>query len=352
MKINHSLLYVVAGITSRAMSGTLLCRDRHWLSACINYSENIFITMIILRLFPRALHEMISVFLPSSWMTYTYLRRCKKVLVPIIERRLEARKSLSKESEKPLDLLQYMIEGAEGDDVQPERLAHLLLMMNLAAIHTTSKTIMHAIHDLCEHQEYIKVLREEIEEVLRVDGGWQRETHKKLHKMDSFLKESQRFAPPTLCAFSPFFALSSRPLSWIVSFNRVVLTPLTLSTGLKIPAGTHLSVASRNILFDPEVTPNPEVFDGLRYYNTRENITESHKNQFSSVDGTNLNFGAGRYACPGRFFASMELKLLLAQLLLKFDFEFLPGKSRPQLLVIDEMVASVPWTKIMVRRRP
>jgi hypothetical protein len=47
----------------------------------------------------------------------------------------------------------------------------------------------------------------------------------------------------------------------------------------------------------------------------------------------------------------MELKLLLAQLLLKFDFQFPPGQGRPSLLVMDEMVAPVPWAKVMVRRR-
>ncbi|MCJ1377129.1 hypothetical protein MMC17_000221, partial [Xylographa soralifera] len=135
------------------------------------------------------------------------------------------------------------------------------------------------------------------------------------------------------------------------SFNRVALTSLTLSSDLKIPAGTHLSVASRNILFDPNVTPNPDVFDGLRYYRLRGDSAEGHKHQFVSVDGTNMNFGAGRYACPGRFFASMELKLLLAHLLLKFDFQFLPGCSRPPLLVVDEFVAANPWAKVMVRRR-
>ena len=80
-----------------------------------------------------------------------------------------------------------MIEGAAGDDRQPERLAHLQLMVNLAGIHTTSMAITHAIHDLCEHEGYAKVLRDEIEEVLLKDGGWRKNTHEKLPKMDSFL---------------------------------------------------------------------------------------------------------------------------------------------------------------------
>ncbi|KAL8718105.1 MAG: hypothetical protein Q9225_004727 [Loekoesia sp. 1 TL-2023] len=231
-----------------------------------------------------------------------------------------------------------MVEGARDDDLQPERLAHLQLMVNLAGIHTTSLALTHAIHDLCEHQEYVEELRNEVEEALQKDGGWKRDTHDKLHKLDSFLKESQRFAPPTL-----------------LSFNRVALSTLTLSDGAEIPAGTHFSVASRNILFDPEITPDPEKFDGLRYFRMREcsSTMDSSLQQydFAHVDGINMNFGAGRYACPGRFFASMELKLLLAHLLLEFDFSFPPGASRPPLLVIDEFVAPSPWAKVMVRRR-
>ena len=97
------------------------------------------------------------------------------------------------------DLFQYMIENTEGEDLHPEQLAHLVLMSNVAGIHTTSMAITHAIYDLCEHPKYVSVLREEIEQVLLNDGGWQRNTHNKLHKIDSFLKESQRFSPITLC---------------------------------------------------------------------------------------------------------------------------------------------------------
>lgn len=201
MKINHNLLQVVAGVTTRAISGTSLCRNRNWISTCINYIENIFVTMVILRLFPRAIHRYISCLLPSFWRIRIYLRRAKTFLIPIIEERLERQKTLVDEQqiEKPVDLLQYMVEHAEGEDLQPERLAHLVLMANLAGIHTSNVAITNAIYDLCAHQEYVQVLREEIEQVLSIDGGWQRDTHNKFHKMDSFLKESQRFTPATLC---------------------------------------------------------------------------------------------------------------------------------------------------------
>lgn len=160
--------------------------------------------MFILRLFPYALHGWISGFLPSAWIIHRHLRRAKKILIPIIQERIGALNSLGEEDDKPLDLLQYMIEGAEGDDREPGRLAHLELMANLVGIHTTSGAITHAILDLCQFPEYVQILREEVEAVQREDGGWQRNSYNKLHKMDSFLKESQRFSPAGLCASIQF----------------------------------------------------------------------------------------------------------------------------------------------------
>lgn len=198
MRINHNLLYVVAGVMSRVLSGTSLCRNRRWLSTCTGYAESIFITMFILRLTSRMFHEWISLFLPSSWVTHMHLRRAKNFLIPIIEKRMNALHSF--DAEKNLDFLQYMIENAKNDECQSELLAHLELMVNVGGIHTSSMAITNAILDLCEHPEYITMLREEIQHALQ-DDGWQRNTDSKLHKMDSFLKESQRFSPLALCGF-------------------------------------------------------------------------------------------------------------------------------------------------------
>lgn len=204
MTINHNLLQVIAGASTRAISGTSLCRNRQWMSTCVRYVENVFITTLILRLFPRTFHRCISPFLPSFWLVHFHLRRAKKIITPIIEERLQKRKIsnekiFNEEVQRPLDLLQYMIDHAENEDLDSERLAHLVLMSNIAGIHTTTMAITHAVYDLCEHQEYIPLLREEIEQVLLNDGGWQPDTHNKLHKFDSFLKESQRFSPISLC---------------------------------------------------------------------------------------------------------------------------------------------------------
>jgi len=43
-----------------------------------------------------------------------------------------------------------------------------------------------------------------------------------------------------------------------------------------------------------------------------------------------LSFGAGRHACPGRFFAAMELKVLLAYIICNYDFKLTTDGARPK----------------------
>jgi len=48
-------------------------------------------------------------------------------------------------------------------------------------------------------------------------------------------------------------------------------------------------------------------------------VAESALNQFVSVSPNSLGFGYGRHACPGRFFAANEIKLLLIHAMLTYD---------------------------------
>lgn len=55
------------------------------------------------------------------------------------------------------------------------------------------------VFDLVAHPEYIDPLRDEVNRVKASDGNaWTKAGIAKLVKMDSFMKESQRFRPPGL----------------------------------------------------------------------------------------------------------------------------------------------------------
>lgn len=70
------------------------------------------------------------------------------------------------------------------------------------------------------------------------------------------------------------------------------------------------------IATDPETFPDPEVFDGHRYRRLREQNKHGASALvlgMSTIDS--LGFGLGNQACPGRFLAVNNLKLMLARLL-------------------------------------
>lgn len=83
--------------------------------------------------------------------------------------------------------------------------------------------------------------------------------------------------------------------------------------------------------FDPEVVPNPDSFDALRSYHLRQQTTTAHgvgegdnnnkggAHQFVTASQSNLMWGYGRHACPGRFFAANEAKMIVARAILDYE---------------------------------
>lgn len=101
----------------------------------------------------------------------------------------------------------------------------------------------------------------------------------------------------------------------------------TLSDGTYLPKGSNVVANAFSVTHDPEMLKDPDVFDGLRYYKMRTAVESdpkaakelAGKNQFVSVSPASLMFGYGKHACPGRFFAGNEIKLILVKLLEKYD---------------------------------
>ncbi|KAF3480659.1 P450 monooxygenase No.2 [Arthroderma uncinatum] len=330
------VLRIVARISARVFIGEPACRNEEWLSTSIHYTENVFTTVMILRRLPKFTHTFVAPFLPSYWRLHANLNTAKKFIGPIVlqRRKEQASRKDDPSYEKPNDMLQWMMDAANENDGQPHKLAHRQLLLSLASIHTTTMSTAHSLYDLCAHPEYFDELLQEAYDVVKEDGGWKKTTLNKMRKLDSFLKESQRVNPPSLLAF-----------------NRIVQTPLTLSDGTHLPKGTHFSVPAAAILKDNENLPDADTFDGLRYYKIRQNPEEANRHQFAMTDTSNLHFGHGKYSCPGRFFASNEIKIILAHLLMDYEFKYLPGCSRPKNLTADENLYPDPSARLLMRKR-
>lgn len=136
-----------------------------------------------------------------------------------------------------------------------------------------------------------------------------------------------------------------------MGFHRIVQrNPITLSDGQTLKPGTHICLASYSISRDSDVVPNQE-FDGFRYYEMRKDPDEDKAMQYAMTDKNHLHFGHGRFACPGRFFAANELKMILGELLLDYDFKYPEGKSRPKNINADEFLYPDPHTRLLMKGR-
>lgn len=91
------------------------------------------------------------------------------------------------------DLMQFVLDATAktGEGRSLDYQVNAIIGTGRAALFTTGLTIYQLIYDLATHPEYIDVLREEILEL--GDVPYTRANVNKLLKMDSFVRESQRW---------------------------------------------------------------------------------------------------------------------------------------------------------------
>lgn len=136
----------------------------------------------------------------------------------------------------------------------------------------------------------------------------------------------------------------------IVTFGRVIHADLRLSDGFVIPAHTTIGIPSHAITMDPELYPEPDKFDGFRFYRVRGS-PNAGSTQFVTTSAASLSWGYGKHACSGRFFAANEIKVIMVYLLLNYDFRFPEGQKRPDNFTFELQNAPDPGAKVLLRKR-
>lgn len=102
--------------------------------------------------------------------------------------------------------------------------------------------------------------------------------------------------------------------------------PITLSNTTYIPPNVTLVSATQAASIDPTNYPNPSTFDPYRFLRMRQaSNEEAGKHQFVTLTKDLITFGYGRHACPGRFFAANEIKIIFCEVLRRFDVETREG---------------------------
>lgn len=111
---------------------------------------------------------------------------------------------------------------------------------------------------------------------------------------------------------------------------------IKLSNRTLIPKGSSIVVSSHK-MWNPADYANPET------------LGHEAPAQLVSPSPAHLGFGYGKHACPGRFFAANEIKIVLCHILLKYDK--LADGCKLTVRKNGFSLNSDPLEKLVIRRR-
>ncbi|XP_055697216.1 probable cytochrome P450 6a20 isoform X1 [Phlebotomus papatasi] len=174
-------------------------------------------------------------------------------------------------------------------------LAAQAFIIFFAGFETSSTTMEFTLSNLALHPEIQERARQEVRDVMKkYNGELTYEAVQELIYLRQCIDE-------TLRIFCPAVAL----------FRQCVENYKVPNTDLIIEKGTQVLVPVMGILMDPDIYPNPHVFDPDRF--TSENINSRHPMAY-------LPFGDGPRNCIGKRFALIQVTVGLAYILNHFKF--------------------------------
>nr|ACZ63276.1 cytochrome P450 monooxygenase [Fusarium kyushuense] len=301
--LRDTMLPLITRISSRVLLGEDLCRNEEWIRIASEYSVTSTDMAARLRRWPQYLRYIVSLLSPQCRVLRKQVSDSHAFIDPILQRR---------RSEEKGTVYNDSLEWFEKTAKAPYDPADTQLFLTAVSIHTTVDLLCQALADICAHPEIIGPLQDEIREVIK-EEGWNTKALYKMKLHDSALKETQRLKPVQ-----------------IASMVREALEDITLEDGTFIPKGHQLAVSCHNMR-DEKIYPNPDQWDGYRFFREREqaDAAREDKIQLSSTSVEHMGFGYGEHACPGRFFAAKEVKIVMMYLLLNYEWR-IPEGTKPE----------------------
>ncbi|CAG8535285.1 13687_t:CDS:10 [Cetraspora pellucida] len=240
---------------------------------------------------------------PISKHRDIFVKHCK----PMVEERLRQRKELGEKYVQKDDLLDLFITDELNkrdvvvDDKYMDELFGQIMAIVFASINYGARP------ELWDeiYEEQLKIHNE-------TNGILSLEDVHKMVKLDCFLRESFRHS------------------SDIASLGHVMTKDsYTFNNGITIPKDREVWVYVKDSVFNDKFfgeTAND--FQPKRHITSHANGKIVHS-QATKVDRSNLTFGGGKRACPGRFFAVNEIKMCLHKLILRYKIRTESGKIDP-----------------------
>ncbi|KAE8454197.1 hypothetical protein EG329_005122 [Mollisiaceae sp. DMI_Dod_QoI] len=208
----HKMTRIVALLSGRVFVGRPLSREEEWIQATIMYTLFCVKAKNAINNYPGYLRPIVAPFLSEVRKLHQFKKRGGELLKPILDAQMTKEGNEKLHRDDSIDeqgtMISWILKHTkENERSNPLVLGNNQMGLSMAAIHTTSMATTAAIYDLAAHPEHIQPLRDEIQQVIDEDGqevdgdgfkNLKKSSMPKLWKLDSFLKESQRFTPPQL----------------------------------------------------------------------------------------------------------------------------------------------------------
>lgn len=209
-----------------------------------------------------------------------------EMLNPLIEK---ARK------EEPQGLLGQLAhyKDEEGNYMPADELAAHLIMLFWAGYDTTASASSWILHRLARRPDWQRRIREELL-ALDPDDLGELEKGRATPQTEWFLYEIERHTPS------------------VIMFPRIALQDIEFN-GVTIPEGTPIFYSPYMSHRDPGSFPNPNCFDPDRW----DPALGPDRARVSHLVG----FGGGPRICLGKSFAKLQMKILLYELLTRYQVE-------------------------------
>lgn len=345
-----NMMTVIARVSNRMFVGLPLCRNPVYLKANSSFSKDVIVGMTLLSFVPQFLKP---IFGPLFTLPNRYhWSQTAKFTKPLIEQRKADMERAARDPtfkwEEPNDYISWHLRLAQAENKTLEQdtdmVSRFLMPIEFAAIHTTVFTITMMLFDLISSDPalgYLEGIKEEVERVYAEENGiWSKASLARLHRTDSAIRESMRV--------STF--MTRGVLRKVVSPHGVP----NEEEGWTAKQNARIGVDVWSVHHDPDIYPNPNFYDAFRYSRPREEFEKTGNEledqaELLKLKGTGmittgptfLPFGHGRHAwyvecrkrletyeliihhSPGRFFASHEIKMLLAYMVMNYDVQHL-----------------------------
>ncbi|KAM7024198.1 cholesterol 24-hydroxylase isoform 3-T5 [Acridotheres tristis] len=223
------------------------------------------------------------------------VRLLRRVAKECIDRRREA---IQNGKEATMDILTQILKGAALEETRDdENILDNFITFFVAGHETSANQMTFTVMALGQHPEILERAQAEVDEVLGAKRDVDYEDLGKLTYLSQILKESLRLYPPV--------SGTLRRLE-----KEQVINDITIPANTTVFLNTYIMGRMEKFFKDP-LTFDPDRFS-----------KDAPKPYYCYFP-----FSLGPRSCIGQVFAQMEVKVVMAKLLQRFEFQLVPGQS-------------------------